>query len=63
VVDSRMCEAPGRLANCAWLSSRIDHDTVAQRNNSGFRFLQKDDVGVSVAPQNAEILSIRRPVE
>jgi hypothetical protein len=35
----------------------------AQGINLWLRFLQKDDVGVAVAAQDAKILPIRRPVK
>jgi hypothetical protein len=39
--------------------------TVNQESgeNLRFRFLQKDDIGIRVAAQDAEIFAVRRPVE
>jgi hypothetical protein len=52
-----------RRVLCDAIVARLARFRIKLSHYLGFRFLQKNDVGIGVAAQDAEILAIRRPVE
>jgi len=54
----------GNFAESARQARSLANSSIGMtEQNLGLGFLQKDDVGIGVAAQDAEILAIRRPVE